>query len=78
MAAGKPAAEDIEVEGGDGGGEGYLAEEEWRRWSRGGDPHEDLVAEHGIWLLRFGVAELFLNFTFKKIDHILVDTNKIP
>lgn len=48
MAAGEPAAEDVEVEGGDGGGEGELSEDERRRW-RGGDgagAHEDFVAEH--------------------------------
>ena len=48
MAAGKPAAEDFDVEGWNVGGEGHLAEEERRRWRGGGDgAHEDLVAEHG-------------------------------
>lgn len=54
VAAGQPAAEDVEVEGWSGGGEGDLAEEERRRRCGGGGgdgdgdgAHEDLVAEHG-------------------------------
>jgi hypothetical protein len=49
VAAGEPAAENLDVDRWNIGGEGHLPDEERRRWRGGGGAgaHEDLVAEHG-------------------------------